>query len=126
LVGEGARFDDITARLGEEDRDAVVRAHGFEVRVPGDRVAGVAAPFIRVEAEEVDVLGGGGGAGEVVLERGARAQGRDVSGRVADWDGAVVFERDIGLDVCDGGFDVWCCWRAGCGVDDFVADPEAG
>ena len=124
LVGEGARLDGIAARLGEEDRQAVVGGQGLQVRVPGGRVAAVAAPFVGVEAEEVDVLRRGRRAREVVLE--CRAQGGDVCCAVANGDGAVVFEADVGFDVCDGGFDVGCCGRAGWGVDDFVADPEAG
>ena len=113
----------VAASLRKEDGNVVAFGHGLEVAVSGRIVCRSTAPFIRVEAEEVDNLVGFGTASEVILQH--RSQFGDISCRVPDWDLAVLLLGHVRLHVCRSSLDVGCSEGASSRVDDLIPDPES-
>ncbi len=123
LVEEKARTVCVASRLREEYRHGIPLRHLVQRLISRDfeGVGGI-APFVGVEAEEVDCLVCVVAAGQIVLEH--RAQFGNICGGIAHRDLAETLAVAVGFHVAGGGFDEWGDFGLVCAGNNLIADKH--
>ena len=123
LVIECTWATNIATSLGEEDWNVVSLGHGLKAVVARSLIGCGSAPFVGVEAVEVDRFVHVIAAREIVLQ--CRSKLSNVGCGISDGDRPIVLPGHVGLHVRNSSLNKRGTGRSGKGVNDLVSDPES-
>ena len=113
----------VTAGLGKENGDRVLRGILLKDAVAGLNVTRRTTPFIGVETKEVQTICSLLAASEIVLEHGT--QFGDIRSGISDRNRAVPFVVTVDLDITSCSQNKRGRFRSHLGCDNLVADEDA-